>query len=89
VWEFDISQGWALGALALMTIPILMVFLSLVLPTMAARWSNLVVASLLVLVAIANVVGETWAFVWFGSAVEAALLLMISRYAWRWPRLVD
>jgi hypothetical protein len=89
VWEFDISQGWALGALALMTIPILMVFLSLVLPTMAARWSNLLVASLLVLVAIVNVVGETWAFVWFGSAMEAALLLMISRYAWRWPRLVD
>jgi len=89
VWEFDISQGWALGALALMTIPILMVFLSMVLPAIAARWSNLVVASLLVLVAIANVVGETWAFVWFGSAVEAALLLVISRYAWRWPRLVD
>ena len=32
VWEFDISQAWALGALVLMTIPSLMVFLSLALP---------------------------------------------------------
>lgn len=29
VWEFDITQEWALGALALMTVPILMVFLSM------------------------------------------------------------
>jgi Family of unknown function (DUF6326) len=28
VWEFEITQAWALGALALMTIPALMVFLS-------------------------------------------------------------
>jgi len=32
VWEFDISQAWALGALGLMTIPSLMVALSLALP---------------------------------------------------------
>jgi hypothetical protein len=54
-----------------------------------ARWANVVVASLFVLVSIGNAVGETWAFYWFGSAVEAALLLVIIRYAWTWPRLVD
>lgn len=32
VWEFDISQGWALGGLMLMTVPSLMVFLALALP---------------------------------------------------------
>ena len=88
VWEFDISQAWALGALVLMTIPSLMVVLSLVLPKRAARWSNVVVASVFVLVSIGNSVGETWAFSWFGSAVEVALLVLIIRSAWMWPRLI-
>lgn len=87
VWEFDISQGWALGALALMTVPSLMVFLSLALPARVARWTNVVVGSLYVPVSIGNVVGETWwAFYWLGAAVEAGLLLLVVWYAWTWPR---
>ena len=35
VWEFEITQGWALGALALMTIPSVMIALSVLLPTRA------------------------------------------------------
>lgn len=90
VWEFRISQAWALGALVLMTIPSLMIFLSLALPARVARMANLVVASLFVPVSIGNVLGETWyAFYWFGSAVETVLLLLIIWYAWTWPRLVD
>jgi hypothetical protein len=89
VWEFDITQGWALGALALMTIPSLMVFLSLALPARVARWTNMLAASLYVLVSIGNAAGETWAFYWLGSAVEATLLLLIIRHAWNWPRSVD
>lgn len=88
VWEFDITQSWALGAMALMTIPALMVFLSLALPAPAARWTSIVVASLSILIAIGNAVGETWAFYWFGSVVEAVLLVLVVRYAWSWPRLV-
>jgi len=89
VWEFAISQAWALGALALMVIPSLMVLLSVALPARAARWTNLVVASLFVLVSLGNAVGEAWAFYWFGSVVEAALLLLVVFYAWTWPRLVE
>jgi hypothetical protein len=66
-----------------------MVASSLALPTRAARWTNLVVGSLFVLVSAFNVVGETWAFYWFGMAVEVALLLVIVRSAWIWPRLVE
>jgi hypothetical protein len=88
VWEFDVSQGWALGALALMAIPSLMVFLSLALPARVARGANVVVASLFVFVSIGNAVGETWAFYWFGSAAEAVLLLMITWYAWTWQGVV-
>ena len=87
VFEFDISQAWAFGALALMTVPSLMVFLSLALPAPIARWTNVVVASLFILVSIGNAVGETWVFYWFGSAIEATLLVLIIRYAWTWPLL--
>lgn len=86
VWEFEITQAWALGGLALMTIPSLMVFLSLALPAREARWANIATAALFVAVSIGNAVGETWAFFWLGSAVEVALLLLILRYAWTWPR---
>jgi Family of unknown function (DUF6326) len=90
VWEFDITQGWALGALVLITIPSLMVALSLMLSARAARWTNLVVGSLFIPVSVFNVVGETWwAFYWFGAAVEAAMLLVIIRSAWTWPRLAQ
>ncbi|HVR32546.1 MAG TPA: DUF6326 family protein [Acidimicrobiia bacterium] len=86
VWEFDISQGWALGALGLMTVPCLMPFLSLAMRAGVTRWINLVVASLYVPISIFNIIGETWSFIWFGAAVETALLLMIVRYAWTWPK---
>jgi hypothetical protein len=90
VWEFDISQGWVLGSLALMTVPALMVFLSLVLPAGMARWTNVVVASLYVPVSIFNTVGETWIYYyWFGALLEAGLLLLVVRYAWSWPRVAE
>ena len=89
VWTFDITQGWALGALVLMTVPILMVALSLTLPAAAARWTNVVVAALFVLVSLGNAVGETWLFLWLGAVVEAALLLLVVRSAWTWPRGLD
>ena len=84
VWEFEITQGWALGALALMTIPSLMIALSVLLPTRANQWTNIVVASLFILVSIGNAIGETWAFIWLGAIVEVVLLATIVRLAWRW-----
>lgn len=87
VWQFDITQGWALSALALMTVPSLMVVLSLALPSQAARWANVVVASLYVLVSIFNIVGETWTYLWLGMAIESLLLLFVVRYAWTWPNV--
>jgi hypothetical protein len=89
VWEFDITQGWALGAMALMAIPSVMVYLSLTLPAVAARRTNLAVAVVYLFVSIGNVVGETWAFIWLGSAVEVILLLLVLRHAWIWPRRTD
>jgi hypothetical protein len=36
----------------------------------ANQWTNIVVASLFILVSIGNPIGETWAFIWFGAIVE-------------------
>jgi len=87
VWKLEITQAWAFGALGLMTIPILMVFLSLVLPAQANRMTNIIVASLYVVVSVGNAVGEHWAY-WFAFAalVEVVVLALVIWYSCTWPR---
>lgn len=87
VWELQISQTWAVGALTLMAIPILMVVLSMTLPARANRMTNLVVASAYVPVSAAVAVGEAWTY-FFALAVglEVVVLALIFRCAWTWPR---
>jgi hypothetical protein len=86
VWQFEINQAWALGALALMTIPALMVFLSLALPAKTNRLTNIVVAALYIPISIANAIGEPWVYYFaFAAGVEVVLLALVIRYAWTWP----
>jgi hypothetical protein len=85
VWKFQITQVWLLGVIILMTIPSLMVFLSLVLPVKANRWTNIIVGILYIVVTLGMTIGESYAFYIFGSIVEAVLLLLIVVYAWKWP----
>lgn len=86
MWDFEITQTLLVAALVLMTIPSLMVFLSLALPARANRWTNIVVAALYVPISIFNVIGEAWVFYfWFAVIVEVALLALVIRYAWTWP----
>ena len=87
VWEFDITQTWAITALTLLAIPIFMVVLSMTLPARANRITNLIVASLYVPVTAFNAVGESWLYFYgLGIALELILLALILRYAWTWPR---
>jgi len=86
VWEFKISQAWALGALTLMMIPILMVFLSMMLKAGVNRWVNIIVAVLYIAVGIGTTIGETWAFYIVGHVVGIVLLLIVIWTAVRWPR---
>ena len=67
-----------------MTIPSVMIALSVLTPTKANQRTNIVVASLFILVSIGNAIGETWAFIWLGAIVEVALLATIVQSAWRW-----
>ena len=86
VWEFQISQGWLLGVIISITIPSLMVFLSLILKAKANRWTNIIVSSLKIVTLLAFVIGESWAFYIFATIVEVVLLSLIVWYAWKWPR---
>lgn len=87
VWKVEITQVWAITALALMAVPILMVVLSTTLPARANRLTNLVVAAAYVLVSAWNAVGESWTFYYaLAAGLEVAVLVLIARYAWTWPR---
>ena len=83
---FQVTQTSLLTAMILMTIPALMVFLSVALPAKANRLTNIIVGILYIVVVIGNTIGEAWFFYIFGSVVEFVLLLLIVGYAWKWPK---
>ena len=87
VFEFDLSQTFSTSALALVSVPALMVVLSAILPARASRATNLVVAGLYVPVTVFNLVGESWVlFYGLGVVLELVLLALVVKYAWSWPR---
>ncbi len=86
VWQFDITQAWALSAMVLMAIPTLMIFFSLALTARINRWTNIIVGALYMVVVIGSAIGETWAYYLLGSALELVLLALIVGYAWSWPK---
>ncbi|WP_353826946.1 DUF6326 family protein [Agromyces sp. SYSU T0242] len=89
VFEFDVQPALITGFLALISIPSLMVVLSVALPARVNRVANLVVASLYIPVTMFNAVGETWdwaSFYALSIGLELLLLAFVLRSAWAWPR---
>ncbi len=87
VFEFDITQGFLLAALTSMTIPALMIFLSVALPAKVNRWANIIIATVFIPFTLFNLAGEAWMHMILGAIVEVLLLCLIIRYAWKWPRI--
>ncbi|MES2823260.1 MAG: DUF6326 family protein [Pseudomonadota bacterium] len=82
-----VTQAKLIGTSILLAIPILMVFLSLVLPSKISRWANIVFGVVYALVAIATICSPgAWIFYRFFCAVEIVLTLIIIWYAWHWPK---
>jgi len=86
VFVFDVTQGFLLAGLALVTIPALMIFLSVALSAKVNRWTNIIVAAVKIPFILFNLAGVAWMHMWVGAFVEVVLLLLIIRYAWKWPR---
>jgi len=87
VFVFDITQVFLLTALASVTIPALMIFLSVALSAKVNRWANIIVAAVYIPYTLFNLAGEAWMHMVFGAVVEVVLLLLIILYAWKWPRI--
>jgi len=86
VFVFDISYGFLMIVMILVTIPILMIFLSVSLPAKANRWTNIIVATIYIPYMLFNLTGEAWLHMYFAAVVEVMLLCLIIGSAWKWPR---
>lgn len=87
VFVFDLTQGFLLAALTVVTIPALMIFLSVALPAKINRWTNIIIAAVNIPCMLFNLAGEAWIHMVVGAAIEVVLLCLIIRYAWKWPRV--
>ena len=81
-----VNQVFLTAALTYISLPSLMVVLSLVLTPRANRIINIAVSFLYTVTILVSCIGETWVYYLIGSAIEAVLLLAIARTAWKWPR---
>lgn len=73
-----------MGAAVLMLIPILMVFLSLVLPQDVARWANIIVAGGFFLFVLVDVRSYPSAYDKFLLLVSLVFNVITIWYAWNW-----
>ena len=81
----EITQVFLFGVSVYIAIASAMVFLSLVLRPRVNRRVNIVLPILYIVSIAISSIGETWAYYYFMSAAESALLALIVWYAWTWP----
>ena len=89
VWRFDVSPTLLSIFLVSVSIPALMVVLSMTLPARVNRATNLVVAFLFIPICVFNAAGASWDWAFYYGltiGVEVLLLAFILRSAWTWPR---
>jgi hypothetical protein len=87
VFVLDITPGFLLAALASVTIPALMIFLSVALPAKVNRRINIIIATVYIPYTLFNLTGEVWVHMVLGAVIEVVILCLIIRYAWTWPRM--
>ncbi len=80
-----VSQGILLGMSAIMIVPSLMPFLSLVLSVRFARWANIVAGTLYTAIMVLAIRGE-WRFYILYGLIEIVLTMLVVWYAWTWPK---
>jgi hypothetical protein len=83
-----ISPEFLVGASILMSIPIVMVFLSIALPAKINRPTNIIagIFHAVLLAATMAVPGELWAHYAIYVGFEAVFILLIIWFAWKWPK---
>ena len=87
MFTFDVSQTFLLISLISVSIPALMIFFSISMKAKVNRITNIIIASIYIPYSLVNLVGVAWVHMYVGAAIEVALLLLIIRNAWKWPRI--
>jgi hypothetical protein len=87
VGGMTISQGFLFAAAILMSIPAIMIILSLTLRPNINRWVNIIISFLYIILIIISrfVPGKIWYYYIYYQSIEAIFHLLIIWYAWRWP----
>lgn len=86
IFVFDITSLFLMVGLISVAIPALMIFLSVALPAKVNRLANIIIAMVYIPYTLFNLAGEVWIHMVFGAVAEVILLLLVIRYAWRWPK---
>jgi hypothetical protein len=84
---FKVSQLTLLAGSIFITIPCLMVVLSVVLTPKANRTTNIIIALFYTIVNAISFLTTSWAYFIFFGIVESILTLLIVWSAWKWPRI--
>ena len=83
----QMTQGMLFGSAALMVVPSLMIFLSLVMSAKANRLVNLLAGIVYLIVLVSTFfTGRNPAYYLFFAVVKAILLGLIVWFAWKWPK---
>jgi len=87
VGGMTINQSFLFAAAVLMSIPPIMIILSLILKPSINRWVNIIVSFLhIILIIITRFVpGKIWYYYIYYQSIEAIFHTLIIWYAWRWP----
>ena len=82
-----INQSFLFAAAILMSIPPIMILLSLILKPSINRWVNIIVSFLHILLIIVTrfVPAKIWYYYIYYQLIEAIFHSLIIWYAWRWP----
>jgi hypothetical protein len=87
VGGMKISQGFLFAAAILMSIPPIMIVLSLILRPGVNRWVNIIVSSLHIVILILTrlVPAKIWYYYLYYQSIELIFQVLIIWYAWKWP----
>lgn len=85
VFTFDISQTFLIISLISVSIPAIMISLSVILPAKSNRLTNIIVAAVYIPYSLFNLAGLAWIHMYIGAAIEVTILLLIINFAWKWP----
>ena len=87
VGGMTINQTFLFAAAILMSIPPIMILLSLILKPSINRWVNIIVSFLHILLIIITrfVPSKIWYYYIYYQSIEAIFHSLIIWYAWRWP----